>query len=155
MRAVRYEQDHEQPMWSSGHLSPLQFPGPPGQETQLETDAEQEAGAAAARAEEEKFKTYPARSGRCIWPVAHETWGRLGIRAELLLQTCAAAASRHAHRRGKVCGGELRRWRARLDGALQRSIAMQLAAVRRGLPGRRPQRRRPLDLHSLEASVEV
>ena len=43
------------------------------------------AGAAAARAEKEKEDRYPPASGRYVWPVAHETWGRLGQQAEHLL----------------------------------------------------------------------
>ena len=118
-------------------------------------DSEKQAGAAASKAEAEKLDKYPAASGRHIWPVVHETWGRLGSQGELFLRCCAAAARRHGRRRGKVTGGELRRWRARLDGALQRAVAMQKAAASRGLPGRRPHRRRPLDLELLEVGAAV
>ena len=118
-------------------------------------ESEVQPAAAATKAENEKREKYPAASGKSVWPVVHETWGRLGTLAELFLQTCAAAARRRAHRRGRVSGGELRRWRAKLDGALQRAVALQLVAARRGLPGRRPHRRRPLDLEVLEASVPV
>jgi hypothetical protein len=117
--------------------------------------AEKTAGAAACKAEKEKLDRYPPANGRQVWPVTHETWGRLGPAAEQLLQACASAAARRAHRRGKVSGGELRRWRARLDGCLQRAVAMQQASAARGLPGRRPVRARPLDLHALEASCDV
>jgi hypothetical protein len=117
--------------------------------------AETTAAAAASKAESEKLERYPAANGREVWPVAHETWGRLGPAAEQLLQLCASAAARRAHRRGKVSGGELKRWRARLDGCLQRSVAMQQASATRGLPGRRPVRARPLDLHAFEASCDV
>jgi len=114
-----------------------------------------QAGAAAAHAETEKLDKYPATNGRSVWPVAHESWGRLGPAAEQLLQACSAAARRRAHRRGRISGGELRRWRARLDGTLQRGIAAQLISSRLGLPGRRPHRSRPLDLCTIEASCAV
>ena len=117
--------------------------------------AEKTAASAASKAEAEKRDRYPPAGGRQVWPVAHETWGRLGPAAEQLLQLCASAAARRAHRRGRVSGGELRRWRARLDGCLQRAVAMQQAAAVRGLPGKRPVRVRPLDLHAFEASADV
>jgi hypothetical protein len=117
--------------------------------------AERTPASAASKAEAEKRERYPPAGGRQVWPVAHETWGRLGPAAEQLLQLCASAAARRAHRRGKVSGGELRRWRARLDGCLQRAVAMQQASAVRGLPGKRPVRVRPLDLHALEASADV
>jgi hypothetical protein len=117
--------------------------------------AERFAASAATKAEAEKRDRYPPAGGRQVWPVAHETWGRLGPAAEQLLQLCASAAARRAHRRGKVSGGELRRWRARLDGCLQRAVAMQQAAAVRGLPGKRPVRARPLDMHAFEASADV
>ena len=118
-------------------------------------DSEETPGAAASKAEGEKQQRYPATSGRSIWPLVHESWGRLGGIAEVFLQSCAAAARRHAHRRGKVSGNELRRWRARLDGALQRAVATQQLSARRGLPGRSLRRRRPLDLQVLEANAVV
>ena len=110
-----------------------------------------EAGAAAQKAEQEKDDRYPSSSGRVIWPVAHETWGRLGIQAEQLLEACAAAAARRAHRRGRLPGPSLRRWRARLDATLHRSIGAQLASARLGMPGRACRRAAPADHACLEA----
>ena len=93
------------------------------------------AGFAAEKAEKEKQDHYPARSGRAVWPVAHETWGRLGTIAESLLLACGAASARRAYRCGRIAGGRLRQWRARLDATLHRGIASQLASSRFGLPG--------------------
>ena len=87
--------------------------------------------------------------------MVHETWGRLGPEAETLLMMCAAASARRAHRRGKVAGGELRRWRAKLDATLQRAVAAQLAAARFGLPGRPRRKLRPCDLASLESRLSA
>ena len=109
-------------------------------------------GSTAARAEQEKSEKYPGVAGAVVWLLAHESWGRLGCRAEDLLTAAAAAAARRAMRRGRVAGSELRRWRARLDGALQRGTAEQLHSAKHGLPGRRPARRRPADLTLLEVS---
>ena len=106
---------------------------------------------AASKAEQEKDTRYPSRCGRSVWPVAHETWGRLGPQAESLLQTCAAAAARRAYRRGRLPGACLRRWRAKLDATLHRSVAAQLAAAWYGLPGRQRRRASPLDRACLEA----
>ena len=103
--------------------------------------SEKTAGAACVRAAEDKHGRYGAAGGREIWPVAHETWGRLGTEAEHLLAVCAAAAARRAYRRGQLTGGCLRRWRVQLDGALQRGIAAQLFSARHGLPGRKARRR--------------
>ena len=112
--------------------------------------SEQRPGAAASKAEEVKRDRYPAKAGREVWPIVHETWGRLGEEAEALLHACAAAAARRAHRRGRTAGGELRRWRAKLDGALQRAVAAQLNAARHGLPGRPRRKQQPWDLAVLE-----
>ena len=111
--------------------------------------------AAAAKAEDEKVERYGEKSGRTVWPVAHESWGRLGLQAEAFLLACAGAAARRAHRRGRIAGGELRRWRARLDGALQRGVAAQLFSARHGLPGRAVRRRRPLDLTQLDSQCAL
>ena len=112
-------------------------------------------GAAAAAGELEKDARYPPAGGRRVWPVIYETRGRAGLRAEELLQQLAAVARRRAHRRGRAVGQELQRWRARLDGSLQRGIAAQLVASRLGMPGRRLHSRRPLDLAALEAGTPV
>ena len=112
-------------------------------------------GVAATAGEGDKYDRYPSAAGRSVWPVAYETWGRAGAAAETLLVNLAAAARRRAHRRGRACGQELARWRARIDGTLQRAVVAQLAAARYGLPGRRPYRARPLDLASLEANTPV
>ena len=86
-------------------------------------------GYAAAQAEVEKETKYQAAGRRSLWPIAHETWGRLGHHAEQLLLTCSAVASRRAYRRGRAPGNCLRRGRAQLDGALHRSIALELASA--------------------------
>ena len=117
--------------------------------------AEKVAGAAAASSEQEKVDRYPAMGGRSVVPIAYETWGRAGAAAELLLVQLVAAARRRAHRRGRSTGQELLRWRARIDGVLQRGVAAQLAAAQFGLPGKRPYRQRPLDLSALEAGSMV
>ena len=112
-------------------------------------------GFAAVRAEEDKTVRYQTSAGRKVWPVAHETWGRLGDQAELLLQACAAAASRRAWRLGRLPGNPLRRWRAQLDAVLHRGIVAQLSASRYGLPGRPHRRRSPADLATLESSCTL
>ena len=109
-------------------------------------------GHAAAKAEQEKHEKYPARMGRSVWAIAHETWGRLGYDAEQLLVTCSAAASRRSYRRGRVPGNCLRRWRAQLDAILHRGIVAQLDAARFGLPGRSKHRKAPVDCSALEAN---
>ena len=114
-----------------------------------------EAGAVAAKAEKEKHDRYPSASGRSVLPVAHETWGRLGEEAESLLLACAAAASRRAWRFGRLPGNPLRRWRAQLDAALHRGVAMQLAVARHGLPGRPCIKQAPADLAILESQCTL
>ena len=88
--------------------------------------------------------------GRFVWQAAHETFGRLGERAEALLAHCAAAVARAAHRRGRAPGNCLRRWRAQLDAALMRGVAAQLVSARFGPPGRARRRLAPADRASLE-----
>ena len=112
-------------------------------------------GAAAAAGEAEKEQRYPQSGGRRVWPVIYEAFGRAGDAAEQLLQILAAAYRRRAHRRGRACGMEIQRWRARLDATLQRGIAAQLVSARLGLPGRRTFRRRPLDMAAVEAGAVV
>ena len=112
-------------------------------------------GAAAAHSEHAKQDRYPPAGGRSVWPVAYESWGRAGADAERLLMHLVATARRRAHRRGRASGQELARWRARIDGVLQRGVVAQLVAARQGLPGRRPYRPRPLDLSALEAGSPV
>ena len=92
-------------------------------------------GYAAQRAELEKLARYPPAAGKAVWPLAHETFGRLGERAEELLQQCAAIATRRAHRRGRQPGNVLRNWRARLDATLGRGLAAQLHQASAGTPG--------------------
>ena len=116
--------------------------------------AELTSGHAASEAEKEKLDKYPGTS-RQVWPIAHETWGRLGAQAEEFLAFCAAAARRRAHRRGRAAGTELRRWRACLDACLQKGVAMQLFAARHGAPGRPAHRRRTQDLAALEMQCVV
>ncbi|CAK0833281.1 unnamed protein product, partial [Prorocentrum cordatum] len=105
--------------------------------------AAREPGSAARAAESEKDDRYPPAGGRAVWPAAHETFGCLGARAEALLEHCAAAHARRAHRRGRLPGNALRRWRAQLDAALMQGVAAQLLAARCGVP-RRPRRRAAL-----------
>ena len=102
-------------------------------------------GAAARAAEVDKGKRYPPQGGRRVVPFAMETWGRLGPEADALLESLAAEAARHAHRRGQatVASAFLRRWRATLDAALQKALAAALVSARCGLPGRAHRRFRP------------
>ena len=99
----------------------------------------------------EKAKKYLSANGRRGIAVAHETWGRLGSSAEHLLSACAGVASRRAHRRGRLPGGCLNRWRAQLDAALHRNVAAQLSAAWHGLPGKRPLSLPPSSRAELEA----
>ena len=113
--------------------------------------AARELGHAAAKAEDEKDTRYPSTAGREIWPIAHETWGRLGSKAERLLEACAAAACRRDYRRGRLPCNYLRKWRAQLDATLHRGVAAQLQSARRGLPGRPCRRHAPVDLACMAA----
>ena len=117
--------------------------------SRYQPNASRTAGHAAATAEREKEARYPAAGGRSIWAVMHETWGRLGQQAEVLLDTCAAAA-RQAYRRGRNCTNILRVRRAKLDAALHRDVATQLCAAMSGLPGRPHRRAAPADRAELE-----
>ena len=101
--------------------------------------ASQEAGHAAATAAKQKLVRYPAAGGRSVTPFAVETWGRLDYGAELVLESLAAAAARHAALRGQAPppGGCLKRWRAALDAVVQRGVAMAVLSARTGLAGRR------------------
>ena len=107
--------------------------------------AAQQPGHAASSAEQQKLERYPERDGRSIVPFAVETWGRMGGRAEDLLQKLAAEAARHHCRRGQstTAGTFMKRWRASLDATLQRGQAMSLIAARVGLAGRAHQQRTP------------
>ena len=100
------------------------------------------AGAAAAAAEEMKLDRYPGNGGRCATPFAVETWGRLGLSAEQLMESLASEATRHSRRRGHdaTAGGFLRKWRATLDVVLNKELASALVASRYGLPGKPHQR---------------
>ena len=104
--------------------------------------ASMHAGAAASAAANEKRERYPSRGGRQVTPFAVETWGRLDVAAEALLEDMAAAAARHDALRGRAPSqtGCLKRWRAAIDAVVQRGVAMSLLAARYGLPGR-PARR--------------
>ena len=112
-------------------------------------------GYAAARAESDKETRYAAAAGRKVWAIAHETWGRLGEKAELLLEACAAAASRRAWRLGRLPGNPLRRWRAQLDATLHKGVATQLSAARNGLPGRPHRKHAPADLAAVETRCRL
>ena len=100
--------------------------------------ASQRAGAAAAIAEADKQQRYPPAEGRKVIAFAVETWGRLGEAAEELLPLLAEAATLRARRRGQdaTAGSFLRRWRAMLDGCLQRGVAAALLSATHGLAGR-------------------
>ena len=102
------------------------------------TSAAATPGFTAESAEKDKISRYPPRKGRSVVPFAVETWGRLGNAAEEVLQKLAAAATRHAWRRGQCteAGSRLKRWRAVLDASLHRSMATMLLAARYGLPGK-------------------
>ena len=100
--------------------------------------ASQRAGSAAAIAEDDKQSRYPPAGGRKVIAFAVETWGRLGESAEELLPLLAEAATLRARRRGQdaTAGSFLRRWRAMLDGCLQRGVAAALLSATHGLAGR-------------------
>ena len=73
------------------------------------------AGSTARAAEKEKKEKYPASGGRCVWPAAHETWGRLCTGAKDILLRCAAAATRRARiveavLRALSCGAGVYSW---------------------------------------------
>ena len=97
-------------------------------------------GYTAARAEAEKLETYLPAGGRSVTPIAAETWGRRGAIAEAMLMDLAAAAARRDRRRAREPSGRLARWRAQLDGALQRSVVASLFAAQFGPPGRATRR---------------
>jgi hypothetical protein len=118
--------------------------------TRYQPGASNHCGHAAIHSEREKERKYPPARGRSIWAVVHETWGRLGDKAELLLDTCAGVAARRAYRRSRMPGNCLRKWRAQLDASLHRSIAAQISAARHGLPGRKRRRVAPADRAVLE-----
>lgn len=109
------------------------------------SQAADEVGFAAKRAEEQKVERYPTKDGRSVVPFAVETWGRIGEQGEQLLQTLAAEATRHSRSRGHqvTAGAFLRRWRAGLDAVLQRGVAMCLDSARHGLPGHVPRGCKP------------
>jgi len=100
--------------------------------------ASRQAGVAAAAAEKDKQQRYPPAAGRTVTAFAMETWGRLGLSGEELLQALAAEAARHARRHGQTAtaGAFIRRWRATLDASLQRGVAAALTSSRCGLPGK-------------------
>ena len=101
--------------------------------------APQRAGDAAAIAEDDKQARYPPAQGRKYPPAfSVETWGRLGESAEELLPLLAESASLRARRRGQdaTAGSFLRRWRAMLDGCLQRGVAAALLSATHGLAGK-------------------
>ena len=109
-------------------------------------------GVALQRAAAEKQSRYPATNQGRVIALGVETWGRISEDSEHILAICAACAIRHDHRRGRhASSARLRRWRAALDGALQGSIAAQLAHAAAGVHGRaHVHRRRAVDLTALE-----
>ena len=115
-------------------------------------EASRQTGFAAAQGEKDKADRYPTAAGREVWPIAHETWGRLGALAEQFLETSGAANARRAWRAGRLPGNCIRRWRAQLDAELHRGVAHQLATAMYGLPGRRHRRQARIDMASLESS---
>ena len=92
-------------------------------------------GFACQLAVEDKAKQYPAAGGRCVHTFAVESWGRLGSTGEAVLEVLAAAAATLDRRRGREPRSRLQRWRAQVDGVLQRGVAHALEAARFGLPG--------------------
>ena len=119
------------------------------------TRASRVPGYAAAYGEGEKHDRYPPAQGREVIAVVHETWGRLGTEAEEFLEHLAAASRRRGLRRGRDSVSTLARWRERIDGTLHKAVAVQLAAAARGLPGKRPYRKAPIDLEGLEVGAAV
>ena len=109
-------------------------------------------GIALQRAAAEKQSRYPASNQGKVITLGAETWGRISEESEHILAICAACAIRHDHRRGRHAStARLRRWRAALDGALQCSIAAQLAHAAAGIHGRaHVHRRRAVDFTALE-----
>ena len=109
-------------------------------------------GVALQRAAAEKQTRYPASNQGRVITLGVETWGRMSEEGEHILAICAACAIRHDHRRGRhASSARLRRWRAALDGALQASIAAQLAHAAAGVHGRaHAHRRRAADFTALE-----
>jgi hypothetical protein len=108
-------------------------------------------GEAMLIASRDKSVRYPDALGQHVATLGHETWGRLSRDAEQILQTCASVAARQDHRRGRVPGNRLQRWRAQLDAALHRAIVAQQLSARWGLPGKpHRRRRRAVDLTALE-----
>ena len=103
--------------------------------------AEEQQGAAAQMAEEDKQARYPPAAGRRVRTIAFETWGRLGEEGEAVLTSLAAAASERDRWSGRTGRGRLTQWRARLDAVLQAGVARALESSRLGLPGHPPQQR--------------
>ena len=110
--------------------------------------AAREAGHTCCQAAQEKKARYPDVAGRSVTPFCYETWGRLGDAGEALLQSLAAAAARYDYRRGHVTTGRLPRWRAQLDGALQKAVADAILASRFGTAGRAHRGQRPAASHA-------
>ncbi len=112
--------------------------------------AADETGYTAQRAEHEKLVKYPPVPGCTVTPLAHETFGRLGTRAEELLVRCAAIATWRAHRRGREPGPVLKNWRTRLDAALMRGVVHQLHRACTGTSGAPTVRRCRADIANPE-----
>ena len=110
-------------------------------------------GAATEKAAEEKRDRCPPKNGAHVVTLCHETWGRLGEEAERMLALCGSLATRRDHRRCRLPGNRMQRWRAQLDAALHRAVAAQIHSARNGLGGHAHRRKRPTDISALEANA--
>ena len=86
-------------------------------------------GAAAAAAEGDKQRRYPAAGGVNVTTFAAETFGRLGLEAEALFSELAAATARRNLSRCMPPGRHLRRWRARISALVAKSVARAIRAA--------------------------
>ena len=81
------------------------------------------AGTAALAGERDKHLRYPAKAGRCIVPLAIETFGRIGSEFDEWLMTLASAARARDRASGLSGSRHLTSWRAALNTALYKGIA--------------------------------
>ena len=81
------------------------------------------AGTAALAGERDKHLRYPAKAGRCIVPLAVETFGRIGCEFDEWLMTLASAARARDRDSGLSGMRHLTTWRSALNTALYKGIA--------------------------------
>ena len=110
-------------------------------------------GHTSQKATDEKHLRYPDASGRRVIALVHESWGRLGAEAEHVLALCAAALARREHRRGRLPGNPVRRWRAQLDADLHRALACKLHAAHHGDRSRGVRRLLPVDVAHIQCAA--